>query len=151
MRVKNRLLIIKQPLIIVTKVANQSIPNNVVTKVLLDTVLFNSGNFTFNSGTNDITINEQAWYTISYAYHWAAGVIGSRAAHIFVNGVFLTSDAVFINATVALPNHFSSRKIKLNAGDIVALHAYQGQGVALNLLAVANVCPMLTISFMDYA
>jgi len=136
--------------IIVTKVANQSIPNITVTKVLLDTLIFNSNDYVFRVATNDIQIIVNGFYQISYVNQWAAGIIGSRSCQIFKNAALLTSDANPV-ATIAaaLPHKFSSFVAQLIMGDIIDMRVYHNQGAALVLNAVAGIAPMLSISLIE--
>lgn len=146
---KPKLLVLPTVLssIIVTKLANQSIPHNVVTQVALDNlVAINGADFTFRPATNDILVTTPGQYVVGAHLQWSTNLNHSRAIQIFRNGfVFIIQSAIAANQTNALHGLTASGLVNLSVNDVIDLRVYQGSGVTLNLVAMTGYMPALTL------
>jgi len=139
---KPRLIVLQAdiPFSLARKAANQTIVTNTVTKVTLDTLIREEGgSVIFQTASNDFLISEDGIYYVSYGITWAAGIINSRACHIFLNGALYAADGETIaNQTVATPGTFSTILLPFVAGDVVDMRVYQGSGANLALTATGT-------------
>ncbi len=121
------------PVVIVQRLAVQSITNSVDTAIVFDsTLVANTGMFTPSSAT--ITIVDGGVYTVSGWVDVAAGTTGIRQLEVVQNGTTAVSDAR--NAPSAFTNRMTiTGLIICAAGDTLGLFVFQSQGSALNLTA----------------
>lgn len=130
-----------------TKAANQSIPNNTVTLVALDTEDYDYGNLYDSAGANPerITIAEAATYAVGFNISWPLNSTGVRFGAIYRNGTAL-ADIVVADRRRSRDDSEagSSTNIELLAADFVVLQVLQASGAGLDLQANAK-SPMLWV------
>lgn len=132
----NNLVADKIKFAIYKTVANQSIPNNTDTTVVLSVKdTFNNENFTALNG-NNIKILVGGIYDITVTCMWLQSDVGIRDITLKLsNGTLLASDirpATTARGTIQSLN----RKILLNTDDEIYVTAYQNSGNALNILGL---------------
>lgn len=118
------------------RVANQSLANNAFTAISWDTeVLDELG--AWSSGTN-ITIPNTAKYNVTLQANFASNATGIRTIRM-VRATIDLGSAPIINAVVDSAGRAQATfGIRLTAGDVVSVEAFQNSGGALNLGAVTG-------------
>lgn len=130
------------------RAANQSIPNNTVTKVTLDTQTFDTASFWSAGSPTRLTIptGKTGYYLIvgDITFNSAAGNNFERVDILLNN-----TSTIAISTTLGLGgagNRLSVATIyHLNATDFVELECYQASGGALNLISEAPATSSLQI------
>lgn len=80
------------------------------------------------------------WYQVNAGLTWSANITGNRWIGIRVNGSTSAGNAFQGAASTGKAGVQISRKIKLNAGDLVGISATQDSGATLTLSATVGDC-----------
>ncbi|WP_371380926.1 hypothetical protein [Sporomusa aerivorans] len=118
----------------VSRSVDQSIPNTVATKVVFDSVEFDSDNMYNTTNPTRITIPSDGVYQIVAQIIYNSQGTGYRAASIMLNGsINLSGQSSVANGTNTWGGNVGSIN-KLQTGDYVELQAFQISGGALNVI-----------------
>lgn len=124
----------KRPLCVMRQTVAQSIPNNVLTSLLLDVedVDYDNGHSTVTN-TSRYTAATAGWHHVDYFSSWAANATGVRIMALAVNGVALNmSQTEIVPTSGAATCIAASRKLNLSVGDFLEVQVQQTSGAALN-------------------
>jgi hypothetical protein len=128
--------------------ATQSIPNDTLTTVALNSEAFDTASLHSTTDANSrLTAPVSGIYSLTAAANWFVNPTGSRLAQIWQNGsTILVSDSVVPNQD---DDHVLSTLARLSAGDYVELRVKQSSGGAL-LLATGpqGQTPLLTMNWV---
>jgi hypothetical protein len=126
----------------------QSIPNNTLTSVALDSEAFDTADLHSTAANNSrLMAPESGLYSLTAAANWFVNPTGFRVAQIWRNGsTILVSDNVVPNAD---DDHVLSTLARLSAGDYVELKVNQNSGAPLLLsTGPQGQSPLLTMHWV---
>ena len=117
---------------------DQSIPNNSAT-----TVIWNNKNFDSHAGMNTstgiYTIPVSGYYTFKIGQRWASNATGIRYVSTLITGTSSSLGTTYnvFNTNTDFVNNSASDTLYFNAGDTIAIQAFQSSGVALAFKATS--------------
>lgn len=109
----------------------QSIPNSTLTVVDWNGDEETTG-LTYNTTTDEWTINKAGLYSIHAKVSWASNATGGRHIYIVKNGIIMNQAQI----VAAALNGFSiwiSDILRLEVGDLIDIRCFQASGAALNV------------------
>jgi hypothetical protein len=115
---------------------NQSIPNNVSTAVVLDSIDYADG-ITWDGATNEYVVPVAGYYQVNAKVNFTVNTAGYRQMRVLINSASAIAGIFNDNPPVAAVSGYAalgySRTLKLAAGDRLMLSAFQNSGAALTL------------------
>lgn len=128
-----------------TNSINQTIPNNLLTLVDFDTIVYETIPDLVQLFDNTITVPTDGIYRIQAKVTFSSAGSGSRLLNIAVNGEFI-DETEGRNSVAGLPTQLDLViETNLEAGDIITAQVSQDSGSPLDLItSVSN--PLLSIS-----
>lgn len=132
---------------IATKAANQSVANNTVSGLVVDTQVADTSNM-FDPGTPGRIYATVAGVYMACAYvSWQVNSAGLRQITLFKNGT--TAIRLSIVAAAASDiNHEARVVLPLAVGDYINAEVYQNSGAALNAQATTYPAPTLELTML---
>jgi hypothetical protein len=134
------------PVCIVGLSSNQTVMNTADDQILFDTAIFDSGSM-FDSMNNSIVVPEDGIYEIKVNVAWTGDVLANGVVSVYaiVNGTTTVGQSnTLAVGNVSVSNNFSVL-VELNATDVVSITAENNSGVNLDVDAVGDVFPYLSV------
>ncbi|MFB7905238.1 hypothetical protein ACFC1T_02250 [Kitasatospora sp. NPDC056076] len=140
------LFLISPPAFLGVQTIAQSLPNGTWTALALDTAPLDSyGGHSTTSNTSRYVAPVTGWYTCAGVACISQNGTGPRGARLHVNGAPVQGTGAFIpsGAGVDMAVPTPTRDVRLNAGDVLEVAAYQNCGNPLNTAVYSDIASAL--------
>jgi hypothetical protein len=136
------------PHIYVVNNANQSIPNNTLTDILLNATVFRNGGIVLNS-SNEVFTPYTGIHFVTVGCRFTANATGDRKLAVKVNGT-KTFEQNFDAPAAVFTNHDCHQTFicRLISGDLLKLSVLQTSGAANINLAVTDLLPYMYVIYL---
>jgi len=126
--------------ILLRRITNQTINNNLLTNVLYDQIVFQTDQVSYDGATGKVTILEDGVYLIVANASWASNATGYRRVHIITNPATWNDLAQnFMDASATgFAAHGATSISSLKAGTEIYCYVSQTSGGALNISVAAT-------------
>ena len=127
-----------------------NIPDNTVTKVLLDAETYDpGGNFDADGVDSEFIAPVPGYYGIKGQVHWTSAPAGSYRSYIYINGANKVQHIIKTTTATSYVSNLVSDVLPVGLGESIDLRCKQMTGVATGDISGAETLTYLTIHLLS--